>query len=745
MNAPRLLPGTAPGGPYDRLPGRWQWLWPTLLAGMVALRIEPFATIAGAGLLYVLPGWLIARWMGLAQEWDCAGRALLALALSIVVVPVVLNPIWHLTNARVPLLVDVWALLTLAYIADFRGWGRGRRPPGETVRRMFDDRATRRVAVVVGTLMVLATIGPYWPTELRGYPVPCLIHDFIKHHAVLFSLQQHPLPLGDPFFADGAAGPVYYYHFFYLIPATLRAWSGQISIELAFGLGGAMVALATGGVLYLLVKRFTGGDGPAILAALLVSAIGGLDALALILFRQPAITLDAWADHVVRIPSLFTQMVWSPQNVQGLLATLLGVLLLSVRGWWRGWLVWGPILAAGLVGSSVWVAVATFPGLAAFVLCELAGHRPPTRLALARLLAAGSVAVLMLALSFPSLAGYAEMSRRIGKGLTFEWPYQAHALLGRLAPPGVIANLLDLPWVLVLEFGPALLLPLFLPRALRRRAWADPGLRMLMLCSLLVVAGFVTVRSHFTYNDFGQKTMMVALAAGAVLGACVIAPRPGPVRWWNPLGWTLWGQSAARPRRLLAAFVGVVLLLALPQGCLQAPLTAVRRYLPAEGPLRRIVRADQVLAEAERGGYRYLRDALPADAVLQADPAADRLKLAQIARRQIGVTVLDRDTMVFYPADVRAHAAALEEVEAALAQAGSARRCRDVLVRHHITHVFLGVIERERWKRPDKFRDAECFARLYEDDACAVFAVLVPKAAAARGGGRMCRKAAAGG
>jgi len=38
---------------------------------------------------------------------------------------------------------------------------------------------------------------------------------------------------------------------------------------------------------------------------------------------------------------------------------------------------------------------------------------------------------------------------------------------------GILANLLDLPWVLAIELGPLLLLPLLLPGRVCRRAWRD--------------------------------------------------------------------------------------------------------------------------------------------------------------------------------------------------------------------------------------------------------------------------------
>ncbi len=703
---------------------RYAWALPTVLAALVALRVEPLTTLAGLVLLCYLPGRLVARWTGLAGHWDAAGRSLLAVAFSLVVLPVVLNPLWHLTNARWPLLAAVWALLTLGELVEM-GLARRRLWPEPDARlAMFARRRTRVAGGLIAALVILATIGPYWPTELRGYPMPALIHDFIKHHAVLFSLERQPLPLGNPFFADGAAGPTYYYHFFYLIPATLRAWSDGLSIELAFGLASALVALATTGVLYLTVKRFAGDDNPAILAALLATAIGGLDVIALLILRQPVVTLDAWADHPVRIHPLFTQMIWSPQNVQGLLATLVAVLLLSTRGWFKGWLLWGPLIGAGLVGSSVWVAAGTLPGLVVYCLWETL-VRPGSRSAgLHRLAGAAMVAILLAAVTAPTLLGYLEMSRRIGKGLTMQWPRQSHALLGRLTEPGPLANLLDLPWVLSLEFGPVLLLPLCLPRSTWRRAWQDAGLRWLMISAVLAIGGYVTFRSYFTYNDFGQKSIMVALAAGTILAACVVSGPARPVRPWNPLGWGLCGQSPRRPRRGLGVFVAAVLLLGLPQGCYQAPVTAIRRYLPTQGALGRLATPDQRLAQVEHEACRFLRYELPAEAVLQADPGSDRLRLLQVARRPLGVTVLDCDTMVFYPAHPDQHAAALAEVSEALAEVRDAVRCRDILLRHHITHVYVGTLERQRWQGLEKFERRDCFRPVHDDGTVAVYELL---------------------
>src|SRR5262249_21367594 len=137
--------------------------------------------------------------------------------------------------------------------------------------------AQRALLMAAATIVVFATVGAYWPTQGAHGLSPAIIHDFIKHHAVLLSLERRPLPLGNPFFADQATEPIYYYHFFYLIPATVRAAAPGLSIELAFGVQAALVALSLAGTATLLVKRVTGSAACATLAFLLTTVIGGLD------------------------------------------------------------------------------------------------------------------------------------------------------------------------------------------------------------------------------------------------------------------------------------------------------------------------------------------------------------------------------------------------------------------------------------------------------------------------------------
>lgn len=698
------------------------WAFPTILAAVAATRLPPVAVPAMLVLLCYLPGRITVRAAGLAASWDATGRFVLSVAVSLAITPVVLNPLWHVSHNPWLLLTAVWVMLSVGL------WLTERRTadaPAQPLPAMhlFDDASTCAVAAGLAIFVALVTVGPYWPTELRGYPMPSLIHDFVKHHAILFSLERRPLPLGDPFYADGAAGPVYYYHFFYLIPATVRVVAGGPGIEPAFGIQSAIVAVTTAAMFYLTVKRFTRGDRPAILGALLATVIGGLDIIPVMCMRRGVVTLDAWADHTVRIHNFLTQMIWSPQNISGVLIALVGVYILSLKGWWTGWFIMGPLLIAGIVGSSVWIAMPVLVGAAVSILIAFVSRGTPWVVTLRRALGAAGVGALALLACAPTLLGYFDMSHRLGKSLTTDWPYQSHALLGRLAPPGILANLLDLPWVLAIELGPLVLFPLLLPATVWRRAWRDPGLRLLLVSGVVAVAGFVTFRSHFTYNDFGQKTMLVGMAAGVVLAACVVGPHKAKASLLNPFGWSLRKGLRGEKRIVTVWFVGLVLLAGLPVAVYEAPLTAVRRYLPAGGPLRGLLPPAALLAIQEGPAYRFLRYDLPPDAVLQADWRSERVNLVQIARKQVGVTILQEDTQVFAPADPRAYEQCLTEVSESLSTPGPAAACRAVLRRHGITHVFIGTIERRRWSGLEKFDDSRYFEPVFRDGDIRVLAL----------------------
>lgn len=688
-----------------------------LAASCAATRLPWIGLFCGVVLLAYAPGRIALRLLRLDAGLDAAARLALSVALSLALAPFFLNLCWHATNQAPWLAAAVFVLLAAATLVAARTDARLRQarsgdPANAAPMATFTLFATRRTALLFAILAgfaAAAIAGPYWPDAPFGAPLPSLIHDYIKHHAVLLSLEQRPLPLGGPFFAAAADAPTYYYHFFYLIPATLRAWSPELCIAGAFALAAALAGVSTCAMFYLLARRLWGGDAPALLTLALAAVSGGLDIVPVLAGGKLLITLDAWADGLVRVHPLLTQMTWSPQNVSGLHGLLVAAWLLSVRGWGRAWLMAGPILLANLIGSSVWIAFAAAPAVGLLALRRLRTRTAPPLRLLGAGLASGAAALVLAA---PSLLGYWIMSQRLGKGLTVAWPHAEHAWLGRLVAPGVFANLLDAPWFLLLEFGPLLILPVLAARTAWARLASDEGGRLLLISGGLALASFFCLRSHFTYNDFGQKIIMVAMAAAALAAGAAAATAPAG----RPPG-----RVVAR-RFIVAGVLGLGLL----QGVYQASLAVLRRYFPSEGPLAPLVHEDTRRARQERGLLRYLRRELPADAVVQGDPGELRLELCQISNRLIGVTVLERDTMVFQPADTALHELALAEVSAALGQTVEARVAAQTLARWRITHVVLGQVERQTWQGLEKFEDRGAFEPVYSGPDGAVYRVRRP-------------------
>jgi len=689
--------------------------WAPLGLGLIAL-IAPdsLAATALAILLGVFPGYILLRGLRLASAWGAGGRAVLSVAFSLVVTPILLDLLW-----RVPIAPSSRVVVSAIVIQALGLWVLRRDCVGAKAPEplpMFESRLTRVIVGWVVVAILVATIGPYWPRRINDWIAPCAIHDFIKHHAVMSSIGRGGLPLDGPFFAAGESGPVYYYHYFYLIPATIRSVATGVSIELAFAIQSAAVALSLAGTVYCVVKRISRSDAKATLAMLLATVIGGLDVLMLLIMRLPVVTLDAWADHTVRIHNLLNQMMWSPQNVQGLLVGLVGAYVLGCKGWWRGWCWCGPLLCLALIGSSVWVAIPLIVGLIAFVVTHVVSQRG-TRFRC--LMQAAGVGVLCILVCLPTIAGYMNMSRRLGQSLTTDWPQQSNALLGRWVEPGPFANLLDLPWIVLVEFGALAVLPLMVTRRQFKTMLADPGLRLLACSAAAAMVGFVLVRSHFDYNDFGQKSMMVALLFGAVAGGFSVAD--GRASRWNPIGWRLERQLPARMRTPMRAIVGLCVVCGLAVAVFEAPLTAVRRYIDPDSRWSRLAAEDADMAKTERDAYLWMdRNLNPRD-VIQADWSRRRLPLAQLSGARIGVTELERDTKVFCPPNPAEHERILTRFVSEIQTGAGDQRLCDLLVEMNITHVFVGQIERADWPRLARFENRILFKPVYADATVTIY------------------------
>ncbi len=674
-----------------------------VLAALTLVPVTAVSTVAGFVLLAWLPGRLLLPIVGIERHWSTAGRTLLSVAVSWSVVPFVLNPLWHVTNDRFVLLGVVCAgIALLAWAGDRRRSTSSDEPP----ELFFQYRPTLVFAVVVAVFLAGGVILPYWPTGLLGYPIPAEIHDFIKHHAILTSLERRPLPLGNIFYAAGADGPVYSSHFFYLIPATVRAWTASnLSHELAFGLASTLVALPMIGMVYAITKRFIGSEPSASLAAALVSVIGAFDVFlylpTMLEAGRPLVMIDHWAAHPYVIHNFLFQMIWSPQNVLAVLIVLVGVYILSARGLWRGWLMLGPVLGAAVLGSSVWVAMAALPALAIWAITR------PRRLPVI-----AGVGSAMTLLCLPQLLGYVASASHPGRGLTLEWPANTLANLGRLIEPGIAANLLDLPLALTLEFGAKLLLLALVPVGLWKKVWRDDGLRWLLIAALMALVISSVVRVALEHNDLRHKMLLLTMAFCAIVaGGAVGRNHPSP-RWWNPLGWS---PVAARLTRPIALLMFLILLSGLATELYEVPLTAVRRYVEEYLAVRTLVGPQRSDLDAEYDAIRYMRYELPAGAVVQAAGTSPRARLAQMICKQIGVMEPWDDLMVFEPPDRRAYLHCADELLTTLRTDDSAERTHAVLRKYQVTHVFVGLVEGDAWDHLERFDDRRYFDEVFRE------------------------------
>ncbi len=679
-----------------------------LPAGLAALTILPITAVssmAGFVLLAYLPGRLLLPWLGVESHWSAAGRTVLAVAVSWAVVPFFLNPVWHLTNDR-------WLILAFAWVAVAALGCLG--PRAVAVNgggRFFENRSTVVLAVGVSLFLAGGVILSYYPTELFGYPVAAEIHDFIKHHAILDSLERRPLPIGNVFYAEGADGPVYYYHFFYLIPATVRLWTGgSLSFEPAIGLSGALVAISIAGLVYATAKRFFGSETSATLSAALVTIVGSFDLFlylpTMIERGRPLVMVDHWAHHPYIVHNVAFQMIWSPQNVLAALGVLVGVYLLSTGGLHRGWLIWGPVLGTGILGSSVWVAMGALPALAVWTLL-----RPE------RLWRTVCVGLLMVAVSLPQLMGYAQSGRHPDRGLTTEWPANEASSLGRLVPPGIAANVLDLPVSLSLEFGAKFLLLLLVPGALWRRMWRDDGLRCLCIAAVLALAVSSIVRVELEHNDLRHKMLLVTMVFAAIMAGGAASPDTARSRWWNPCGWR---PASSRGRVLPGACMAILIVAGLATEYYEVPLTATRRYVEDYLMTRAARPPQRSVLDAEREALHFMRHRLGDDAVVQAEGTPERARLAQLIRKQIGVMESWDDVAVFAPPDRSRYKERVDELLRTLRSERSAARTHEVLRRFRVTHVFVGRIEKDTWEHLDRFDDEAFFTDVFHREGIRV-------------------------
>lgn len=674
----------------------WLGLILTAAAGAVCLSPIPWLSLPAAAVLTL---WLPGRSLIRALGWDdgFAGRGWIAVAASLVLMPLPLSWVWNYSNSRWAVLAAMVGVnLALLLPAAAR-----RRVPTEAGEPVVFSSSRSRWAFAALLLFVGGCVfGTIWFPQAGSRTIVQPMGDYVKHHAVLLSLERHPLPLHNIFYAAEKDTPYYYYQYHHQIAAALRKLTGdRVSVPFAFAVSSALAAAAFVAVTFLLAREFLGraGERGVWLAAMCVSLIGGWDVIPTLIRiafgARSVVILDSWSSCPWRVHNLMTQFMWCPQHVAAALAVLLAVRWLRRAPSSAAWLGVGPALAASVFGSSVHLALTAFSAAAIYLLLRASTVRRDRR-AIGRLLLGIMVMVALGGvLMGPQAWGYAEMARRIPGGLTTQWPRFEHALFGRLAPPGVLANWLDAPWILLVDFGLPMLACLLAARTFWGSVWRDDGLRLLLLIGAFGVLSVFTVRSNHSPFDYGFRTavmpaqVLAAICAGGIL---------------TPENLRQWARRRFRAVLIYGCFLG------LPVGLYEAPMMAARTLLksPPEA--------------SEAGAIRYLRDRTPLDAVVQADPVG-REGLSQLIDRQIGVTDPENSHVrVFYPLDMEAMRRAFAQVNEAF-RTGSPRLAYDLLYNVGAGYVLVGAVERRLYGPLTQFEDDSLFGCVYRDEHARVY------------------------
>ncbi|MGQ9650932.1 MAG: hypothetical protein ACUVXJ_12545 [Phycisphaerae bacterium] len=651
--------------------------WLSLPAAAILLLWLP-----GRSLLHLLPGLESLR----DSKW-------VTVATSTALMPVLLSWFWHLTNARWAIVAIVCALNLVLATAGRKSILAEEAPRAPLSRR-------HRLLLSAMTIWTSACVFlSFWLPSHVGNVTITRAHDYIKHHAVMLSLERHPLPLHSCFYKAEADTPYYYYEYYYLLPAALRTMTGnRVSIPLAFGLTSALLSVILIHLTFLLANSITKNESCGVLAAAFVSVAGGFDIVPVLIRSMTGgsmvVTLDAWSPVAWRVHNFTTQYFWCPQHVFAVVGlTLTAVWLrLSPRSTW--WLLMAPLLSASIFGGSAHLAMVIFPAAAVYAVLFLWRIAREDHTNLRRVLA-GIVAIgaLTLALTVWQAWGYKQMSGRYPGGLTTHWDRFPFAVFGRLLPAGPLANYADAPWLIIVELGLPAIACLLVSGTFWRVLWTDPAARLLILVGLSGAVLMFTFRSDVNAIDYGFRIApmaaapLLAIMAGALLNADLLRPRL---------------------RRVGVGVVIIGVLLGLPVGLYEAPLNALRTIWES----RRLMPESEPIA--------FVRAATPFDAVIQGDPES-RLDLAALTDRQIGVSKPDSPhVVVFSPKDPARMRRAYADVMRAFSTPSS-REAHAKLETWGIRYVFVGLAERKRFGAMSQFNDQLWFEPMYNGDGVAVY------------------------
>jgi len=450
------------------------------------------------------------------------------------------------------------------------------------------------------------------------------IVDTVKHAAVVAALAHHGIPLHDPFFAR--LGPSGYYYYFYIAPALIHWLAGAVvDSRAAFAAASFATLIAFAAMLFLLAREAALIAPEArrrfVAILLLLCCLSGFDLLPGLWmwfqYGRLMADLDWWSEE---IRWTLSSVLFEPHHMTAVMAVFGGCLLLTAGERASLWL---RALAAGLAfatafGCSVWIVVGAAPVLALWWLWDRA------KLGTANMWALPLSGLTALLVSVPQILDIRVGRAPSGPPLAF---FVRPVGPVRALPHGLaqwIAHLAVLPGGYLIEFGVfALGAVAFLMRGRLAQSRATPIGRLLLVSAPVALLLVTFVRSSIMYNDFGWRAVWLAQLPALLWTASVLSARREPLT--RSPAW-----SAA---------------LALGLATMVWDMAGLRLRCPEFSA--GFVNAHPAVDYDSRGAYQWIDRTVPADVLIQHDPAAGPRALDFGLYSDRPVAVADGDARLF--------------------------------------------------------------------------------------------------
>ncbi len=644
---------------------------------------------AAALLVLYLPGRQWARLIpGLIEN---LGVHLSSVVLSITAVPVILTWTWRISNDR---LIVLCVLLAICLVP----WLFHRKKIDIPLPFKETGKRHRWAMIAITAYIGFCVFASHYLPQAAGRTEVTAAHDYIKHHAILLSLERHPLPLHNYFYAAEKDTPYYYYEYHYYLPTAIRKLCGDApSIPLAFGFTSATLAIVFLCMVHALAYSFLNSRTGAIIATACASIVGGWDAIPIAIKMlygsAPVVVLDSWILSPWRIHNLITQFMWCPQHVSAAVTLMLTAYLLHKKPGGKWWIIAAPIFGASIFGGSVYQAMVFFPAAAIYIITRLVRSRHDSKLLRREIAAIGLIALAGFALMAVQAWQYNAINERYPGGLTTSWDRMPWAFFGKALQPGVLANYLDAWWIILIDFGVGTLACFLVAKSYWSRLFNDEGMRLLTIAAIIGPLAMFTIHSSINPIDYGLRVTVIpaqiiaAITVGAAL--CTANVRSRIRRWSKPI--LITGMT-----------------LGLPVGFYELPASALRSVLKPRS------------AGTDVKAINYIKENTPLDAVVQGDPEK-RLTLTQLTDRATGVLdPFNAHVTVFQPVSRSRMIQAFEDVQNAF-RTHDSRQAHQLLSKWGVTHLLIGEVERKSFADLSQFNNDQFFHLLYNDPGACVY------------------------